>query len=59
MQIKKEKLQKNLDDYRNVWKHPSIQTAYVVDSKVISEIRENKFTAKNVVMINIEKGKYH
>ena len=56
---KKEKLQKTLADYKNVWKHPNIQTAYVVDSKVISEIRENKFDVKNVVMINIEKGNYH
>lgn len=36
-----------------------IQKAYVVDSKVISDIIENKIDVKDVVMINIEKGNYH
>lgn len=56
---KKEKLQKTLDGYKNVWNDPGIQKAYVVDSKVISDIIENKIDVKDVVMINIEKGNYH
>lgn len=56
---KKQKLQKALDGYINVWNDPGIQKAYLVDGKVISDIIENKFDAKDAVMINIEKGNYH
>lgn len=56
---KKEKLKKTLDGYGEVWNNPGIQKAYLVDDKVISEIRENKLDAKDIVMINIKKGNYH
>ena len=56
---KKQKLQKTLDGYKNVWNDSGIQKAYLVNGKVISDIIENKLDAKNVMMINIEKGNYH
>lgn len=56
---KKQKLQKTIDGYKNVWNDSSIQKAYLVNGKVISDIIENKLDAKNVMMINIEKGNYH
>ena len=56
---KKQKLQKTLDSYKNVWNDSGIQKAYLVDGKVISDIIENKLDAKDAVMINIEKGNYH
>ncbi len=56
---KKQKLQKTLDGYKNVWNDSGIQKAYLVDGKVISDIIENKLDAKDTVMINIEKGNYH
>lgn len=56
---KKQKLQKTLDGYKNVWNDSGIQKAYLVDGKVISDIIENKLDAKDAVMINIEKGNYH
>lgn len=56
---KKEKLQKVLDGYKTVWNNLDIQKAYVMDSKVLSDIIENKIDVKNAVMINIEKGNYH
>lgn len=57
---KKQKFQKTLDGYKNVWNDEGIQKAYLVDGKVISDIIEkNKLDVKDVVMINIEKGNYH
>ena len=56
---KKQKLQKTLDGYKNVWNDSGIQKAYLVDGKIISDIIENKLGAKDAVMINIEKGNYH
>lgn len=56
---KRQKLQKTLDGYKNLWNAPGIQKAYLVDDKIVSEIKKNKFEAKDVVMINVEKGNYH
>ena len=56
---KKQKLQKTLDGYKKLWDDPGIQKAYLVDDNIVSEITEGKFDAKDVVMINIEKGNYH
>ena len=56
---KKQKLQKTLDGYKKLWDDPGIQKAYLVDDKIVSEITEGKFDAKDVVMINVEKGNYH
>lgn len=56
---KKEKLQKTLDRYKNLWNAPEIQKAYLVNDRVISSIIEKKIDAKDTVMINIKKGNYH
>lgn len=56
---KREKLRKTLDSYKDVWNDPRIQKAYLVDERIISGIMENKFAAKDAVMINIDKGNYH
>lgn len=55
---KKEKIRKTLEEYKEVWNNPQIQKAYLVDDDVISMVREKKFDAKDVVMINIKKGNY-
>lgn len=55
---KKEKIRKTLEGYKEVWNNPQIQKAYLVDDDVISMVREKKFDAKDVVMINIKKGNY-
>ena len=56
---KKEKLQKTLDRYKNLWNAPEIQKAYLVNDRVISNIIEKKIDVKDTVMINIKKGNYH
>ena len=40
---KKQKLQKTLDGYKNLWNDPGIQKSYLVDDKVIAEIKKSKF----------------
>ncbi len=56
---KKEKLQKTLDRYKNLWNAPTIQKAYMINDKIISNILENKIDVEDTVMINIKKGNYH
>lgn len=56
---KKQKMQRTLDSYKNLWNDPGIQKAYLVNDKVIIDIKENKINVKDVVMINVEKGNYH
>ena len=55
---KKQKLQKTLDGYKNVWDNSNIQKAYLVEDRLVSDIIENKLDIENAVMINSEKGNY-
>lgn len=54
-----EKIRKMLEGYKEVWNNPQIQKAYLVDRNVVSRVREKKLDAKDIVMININKGNYH
>lgn len=56
---KKQKLKKTLESYKSVWDDFDIQSAYLVNDKIISDISGKKFDVKDVVMINTEKGNYH
>lgn len=56
---KKQKLKKTLDNYKNIWNNEGIQKAYLVNERIVSDIVENKIDAKDVVMINLERGNYH
>ena len=56
---KKEKLQKTLDYYAELWNSSKIQKAYLVNDIVVSDIIEKKkIDVKDVMMINISKGNY-
>ena len=54
---KKQKLQKTLDGYKNVWNDSGIQKAYLVDDKVISDIIENKLEKNTIYSVSLKAGK--
>lgn len=56
---KKQKMKKTLENYENIWDNLDIQSAYLVNDNIISDIFEKKFGVKDVVMINTEKENYH
>lgn len=55
---KKKKLQNTLNKYIELLKDSHLQKAYIVDNKIITEIMNGNKSAKDLVLINFQKGNY-
>lgn len=57
--IKREKMQKNLDNYHNIWETKDLLKAYILDDDIYRKIISDDIDINNITIINCDKGNYH